>query len=758
MNGNSGDSAQATFTVTSGASIALNPASGGVGITVTVTGAGFRTDDSSCTINGSPVQNPSCTINLGTGTPSGSFVVLNISPGSYVITLNGNNGDSAQASFTVTAGASITLNPSSGGVGLTVTVTGTGFRTDDSSCSISGTGVQNAACTISQGSGTPLGSFVVANVAPGAYVITLNGNNGDSAQAFFTVVSGASVVLHPISGGAGQIVTVTGSGFRTDDSSCSISGSNNIVTGSACSVALGSGAPSGSFIVGNVAPGAYIITLSGNQGDSAQTTFTVTTGPAIILSPSTGTIGVTVTVTGAGFQPADTSCSLSGSVVTGSSCIITAGSGSPTGVFTVGGVGAGSYTVTLQGSSGDSAQASFVVTVTTPVLTLYPSSSVAPGTTVTFTATGLISPDSGCTLQALPSTIILSSPTCTIGGAHVATGSFVVSASATADKNPWTIEVVGSPGNDIVSATLTVIPEITVTPASGTIGTQFSFTGEGFSSAAVSCTVTISPGTWTSQSCGVSSNGQVSGSFISNTNSPGNYAVTVTDNAGFSAGSFAVIGAPTAQLTISPNVVSPGDVVQMSGSGFNAGDSSCTITPASIISSANVLDQWRNIVRLHSRPPLTISGLYLMTVTGNSGDFASNYLEVAVITGTITTSTSSTTSITTTTQSSVTTSIPITLTTTTFTFTGPSTSTIYTLTTTSITGQSTYSISTVTTTTNIMTSITTTTTSQTVTGIYTLGGMIGKSLSSSQGISGDMVGLMTVLTLLGLVLLRRWAF
>ena len=158
-----------------------------------------------------------------------------------------------------------------------------------------------------------------------------------------------------------------------------------------------------------------------------------------------------------------------------------------------------------------------------------------------------------------------------------------MSASATANKNPWTIEVVGSPGNDIVSATLTVIPEITVTPASGTIGTQFSFTGEGFSSAAVSCTVTITPGTWTSQSCGVSSNGQVSGSFISSTNSPGNYAVTVTDNAGFSAGSFAVIGAPTAQVTISPNVVSPGQVVQLSGSGFNAGDSSCTITPSSII-------------------------------------------------------------------------------------------------------------------------------------------------------------------------------
>ena len=186
-----------------------------------------------------------------------------------MITLNGNNGDSAQASFTVTAGASITLNPSSGGVGLTVTVTGSGFRTDDSSCSISGTGVQNPACTISVGSGTPLGSFVVSNVNPGSYVITLNGNNGDSAQASFTVVSGATIVLKPTAGGVGITVTVTGSGFRTDDSSCSISGSNGVVTGSACSINLGTGTVSGSFIVASVSPAAYTITVSGNNGDSA---------------------------------------------------------------------------------------------------------------------------------------------------------------------------------------------------------------------------------------------------------------------------------------------------------------------------------------------------------------------------------------------------------------------------------------------------------------------------------------------------------
>ena len=59
------------------------------------------------------------------------------------------------AKFTMSTGASITLNPSSGGVGLTVSVSGSGFRTDDNSCTISGTGVQNPACSITVGTGIP---------------------------------------------------------------------------------------------------------------------------------------------------------------------------------------------------------------------------------------------------------------------------------------------------------------------------------------------------------------------------------------------------------------------------------------------------------------------------------------------------------------------------------------------------------------------------------------------------------------------------
>src|SRR5208282_5245797 len=76
---------------------------------------------------------------------------------------------------------SISLSVSSGQVDLVVNLTGSGFSSSDTSCTISGTpvagGISNA-CTISlpPGSGNIVGSFVVANVPPGPYAITVTGN------------------------------------------------------------------------------------------------------------------------------------------------------------------------------------------------------------------------------------------------------------------------------------------------------------------------------------------------------------------------------------------------------------------------------------------------------------------------------------------------------------------------------------------------------------------------------------------------------
>src|SRR5208282_2914441 len=112
--------------------------------------------------------------------------------------------------------------------------------------------------------------------------------------------------------------------------------------------------------VGGVTPGTYTVTVTGSTGDTAQAAFTVS-APKIVLTPNSGVTGITVTITG-------------GPIVVAPTCTTTLGSGAPSGSFSVGGVPAGTYTITLSGApAGDSASASFTV-ISHPTITLTPSS------------------------------------------------------------------------------------------------------------------------------------------------------------------------------------------------------------------------------------------------------------------------------------------------------------------------------------------------------------------------------------------------
>ena len=88
-----------------------------------------------------------------------------------------------------------------------------------------------------------------------------------------------TITLNPSSGSAGTSVLVTGS-LLPGDSGCSItSPSIGFIHGYKCKVLPG-GVVSGSFTVGPVMPGQYLIIASGTpgnpSGDYAQALFTVT--------------------------------------------------------------------------------------------------------------------------------------------------------------------------------------------------------------------------------------------------------------------------------------------------------------------------------------------------------------------------------------------------------------------------------------------------------------------------------------------------
>ena len=186
--------------------------------------------------------------------------------------------------------------------------------------------------------------------------------------------------LTPNTGPVGIEVTIMGQVTTTPDidQSCSISSPTNgaIITGQACTVNGGgsnSGNFTGSFTVGNVPPGEYVIEITacaGNDGctpslgDFVQTIFTTQGNsesnqcckPEIEISPYGAVPGYSVQVFGSGFSLSDTTCALTGPAVAAYSCQVSGGT--LTGLFVVANVPQGYYQVAAVGNpSGDAVSA-----------------------------------------------------------------------------------------------------------------------------------------------------------------------------------------------------------------------------------------------------------------------------------------------------------------------------------------------------------------------------------------------------------------
>ena len=419
-------------------SISLSPSFGSGGSTVDVSGSGFSSSDTACSVSGAVVVSPRCSVSDGILT--GAFGVANVASGSYSVTVTGTQaGDSALADFTVLSN-SITLTPSSAQIGASVDVTGSNFYTTDTGCSLSGSPIGTLRCSISNGAISA--AFNVTSISPGAYTITVTGSpGGDSASSTFTVES-ASISFNPTSALVGSNVSVSGSGFSLLDTSCSLAGSS--VTSQSC--ILSGGRLTGSFTVANVTAGGASVTATGNPGgDTASGTFTVP-GRTISLDPFYAPVGTPVEVDASGFSASDATCSLTGESVTSSTCSITGGA--ITATFTVANVSPGGYTVTLTGEPvGDSATVDFTVAGNSLSIALNPDSGYA-GAAVHVSGSGFLSSDSSCTLTGS----VVSSPTCSITSGTL-TGTFTI---ANVPAGSYVVTAIGDPNEDVVSATFSV--------------------------------------------------------------------------------------------------------------------------------------------------------------------------------------------------------------------------------------------------------------------------------------------------------------
>ena len=763
----------------------------GCGFTAPTTTSTLGTTTSRTTITFPLYGQNSCTISGSTGGNfTGRFVVDTVGPGPYTVRVTGSSGDFVQTTFTVTA-PFIVLNPTKGGVGTFVVVTGVGFSFSATTCSLSGVAgfITFQSCAIfDYGNGTrqPKASFSVGNVAVGFYTVRLTANTGDFAQAVFNVtqVFIPTLAITPPDGPRGTLVTVTGTGFRTADTSCQLTSIGTgadpaLITLPKCSIS--SGTVTAQFTVGTSAtPGTRAVNVTGSSGDQAGINFIVDVFPTIRAIPNTGIPGTFVSISlgavgqfSSGDQGSCTIKSSPGNLFSTSNCVIGNSGLNLNGTnFITSGAASGFYTITVTGSRGDSAFTTFTENFTASLV--LSQNNATNGSTITFTATGFSVSDSGaCSVLAYVGDIslgvqnfnLITSPVCTISS-QVAKGSFVVGPQATTDIH-WNVTVKGSPQNDIPAAAFhyfNVTASVTVSPSSGSIGSVFNFAGAGFSSLATTCTGSFHPflsnGAQSGTSCGIVSpnSGQVAGSFIPGSGTlAGVYVLNVGDQKGHNASTTFTIGSPNAQLTVAPNVIiepltgQPNVFVSVSGSGYNPSDTTCqifvspTTTPAWFVNPSCSIagGSVSGTFQIKADPTLS-PGLYLVTVNGTLHDFASNYLSVGALTTATSTSTTTTsfTSSTATTTLTTYSSISSSLTTTTFTSTGGTTMVFPEQTLTTVSGVTTV-VSTVTGSTSFPTTGTTTTT-QTV----TLGQAIQRSIS-------DELGLLGMLLLVVPILLRR---
>ncbi len=221
--------------------------------------------------------------------------------GDHTITVIGEDSDiEVEAVFTVEP--EITISPESGGTGSTVTVSGTGFGNkaevtiyfDNDEVDISGDDETDRY-------GSFEATFDVPVLGPGTYYVEVEDEDDNSDKVKFAIAASAS--LSQTSGYAGTEVTVSGTGFKVNQS-ITITFADGKVTTSPASVIVDSkGSFSAGFNVPASASGTYKVKISdGVNTDEAEFTVLISANISPVTSQaSPGYVGTELTVSGVGF-------------------------------------------------------------------------------------------------------------------------------------------------------------------------------------------------------------------------------------------------------------------------------------------------------------------------------------------------------------------------------------------------------------------------------------------------------------------------
>ncbi len=228
-------------------------------------------------------------------------VVEDVHGGTYYVyvTYDDSTRIRAVAEFTVIAGE-IELDYDEGPVGTEVEITGTGFGEDEDitieygSTDITDDIVEGEAKTDSDGDFTC--TIVIPESKVEDHTITVSDESGSEAEAVFTVE--CKITISPTSGPPDTLVTVSGTGFKASKYITITFAGSEVNTTPASIKTNSAGSFSGTFAVLSLIGNTYQVKASDDTNKYA-VNFTISAGAT--LSPTTGDVGTTLTISGTGF-------------------------------------------------------------------------------------------------------------------------------------------------------------------------------------------------------------------------------------------------------------------------------------------------------------------------------------------------------------------------------------------------------------------------------------------------------------------------
>ena len=418
----------------------------------------------------------------------------------------------------------ITLTPNSGTAGTTVTITGYGFTPSTLFYILldyTYTGYYATAST----TGTITRPFTIPSATtPGIHTVTVQdtltyGTGTVVASNYFTVTQ-VQITLSPLSGYVGDQIIISGTGFA-GGSAITFYWDNIIVSG-ATTTATTTGSFTYTFTIPSGSQGSH--TIKAQDASSNYTTATVTVLQKITVTPTSGAVSDTVSISGTGFAASSSITLYFDNVSISAGTTTTNANGSFTNnLFTIPSSSRGSHTIKAQDASSNYATTPCTITER---LTITPTSGPS-GTTVTVSGTGF----SASTPIAIRynNVLVTTSPPAKYTDA---TGSFTVDFDVPSGI-AGTYSVVATDGTYTASASFVATFDATISqPTSeaspGYAGMEVSVTGTGFRpNAAVTITYTSDPillATVTTDATGA-----FSATITIPPSIGGNHTITVTD-------------------------------------------------------------------------------------------------------------------------------------------------------------------------------------------------------------------------------------